>query len=623
MTDTLKKLAVEDSESWSLHLERNGQGRRQLKHHHHNKDVDASELELQREEDFKQSQRDAEAAAAKKRRKNEKKRAKRLADLYADPGIQEQTTHGMVIDAGSSGSRLHLYEWEPRVLRDAKDVEAAVSGRKLSFPGTETRWTERLRPGISTFSTITDQDELEKAIADYLEPLISFAESILHEKEDEFPNFRIYLRATAGMRLLLAEERARIMGAVRKLFANNTYCPFYFEDEQARTLSGEEEAIYDWLGVNFLSSNGGILQDSAGSGAVTDPKETFGALDLGGASTQISFYEPNEDIMANLFKLQVGQGKHWNVYTHSFLFYGINEATNRFEARLASGKSAEDRLVKGVYNPCLPGGSSKDIRTNIHTDENGMESWSYNHTHVSGSDYYQATLTNDNKQSDFEHCNSLVADLLHMAQNAWCNFDHRGDCSFAGIYQPKLPPQSERFGEFIAFSNYVHIWEFLNLPERASIAQLENATKHACSLSKEETIAFNNGRIDEDEVEQYCFRSVYALNLLRGYGFKDQDEIAAKKIINGHKVGWAIGSMLYEINTLPWVYEKPPHKHALPTRDNGFGYHDEYNMLNWEAFAIGFLVLFAGLLFMRRQRSDAYKYQYEPVKEVVSYQQDV
>jgi Golgi nucleoside diphosphatase len=323
----LQKHPVEDEESWLLHLARHGVNghhrRRQLKHHHLGKHhhhgekeyVDPKELEREKEYEFLQNQKGVDAEAAGKRDKIEKKRLKRMKQVYADPGIQDDTTHGMVVDAGSSGSRLHLYEWEPRVLKSAKDVEAAVSGRKLSFPGTETRWTERLSPGISTFYTIESQEELEKTIAEYLEPLISFAKTVLHEKAEDFSKFRIYLRATAGMRMLEAEDRARIIGAVRKLFANDTYCPFYFEDEQARTLSGEEEAIYDWLGVNFLTSNGGILRDSAGSGTVTSPKHTFGALDLGGASTQISFYEPNEDIMANLFKLQIGQGKHWYVLT--------------------------------------------------------------------------------------------------------------------------------------------------------------------------------------------------------------------------------------------------------------------------------------------------------------------
>jgi hypothetical protein len=27
--------------------------------------------------------------------------------------------------------------------------------------------------------------------------------------------------------------------------------------------------------------------------------------------------------------------------------------------------------------------------------------------------------------------------------------------------------------------------------------------------------------------------------------------------LGGHKLGWVLGAMLYEINSLPWVYEDP------------------------------------------------------------------
>lgn len=627
MATIKEKHAIEDVDSWSGHLERlqasedgasemhDGQ-RRNLKHRkkHRAKAVDPSELEMIKEEEFMAGREKEDLEAAKRNKKLKKKRKKRMKELFADSGIQQDTVHGMVIDAGSSGSRLHLYEWDPRVLRDAKDVKAAVSGRKLSFPGTESRWTERLQPGISTFNSIDDPDDLHKAIKEYLQPLIDFAKSILHEKSDDFHNFRIYFRATAGMRLLDAENRSRIMGVVRELFSDDSFCPFYFEPEQARTLSGEEEAIYDWLGVNFLSSNGEMLRESQGSGTVTSPRNTFGALDLGGASTQISFYEQNEDIMANLFKLQIGQGKHWNVYTHSYLFYGINEATNRFESRLAHGKSPSDRLVKGVSNPCLPGGSQRQIRTDIHIDKNGMETWDFDPNSGLQNGFYQAILKNDENTGDFETCNALVRDLLHMEQNVWCNFDHKGDCSFAGVYQPKLPSQSERFGEFIAFSNYVRVWDFLDLPERASIGELENATKHACSMSKEETYTFNNGRVDTNTVEQYCFRSVYAMNLLKGFGFQDHDFITAKKVINGHKVGWAIGAILYEINALPWEYDKLD-SHPAVIHD----YEDEgFDWLKYEFLSVILLCVFAAFLYRQRQRtvSTSKMYDYEPVKDV-------
>ena len=402
----IQKHVVEDEDSFEQHVRlqehewKNSQAikstssetaaphrvRRILKHHHHHHHhssyvmtkEDLANLEREREADYwKQYQ--AKVAAQKKELEHaSKERETRIHELYQSTKIvkHRETTHGMIIDAGSTGSRLHIYEWDPRVLSNEEDIQDAVSGSKLSFPGTKSRWSERLQPGLSTFADKSD-DELIPAITEYLEPLLDFAKAVLHSKQEEWGQFPIFLRATAGMRILPADQRARAMDAVRQLFAHNaTFSPFAFAPEQARVLSGEEEAIYDWAGVNFLMGN--LISQSEGAGTVVNPVKTHGALDLGGGSTQISFYESREDIMSNLFKLQIGQAKHWNVYAHSFLFYGMNEAIHRFQARLVADKSPHERLVEGVYNPCMPGGAKTDIRSNIHlTNNSRVETWNY------------------------------------------------------------------------------------------------------------------------------------------------------------------------------------------------------------------------------------------------------
>lgn len=40
-----------------------------------------------------------------------------------------------------------------------------------------------------------------------------------------------------------------------------------------------------------------------------------------------------------------------------------------------------------------------------------------------------------------------------------------------------------------------------------------------------------------------------------GYGFRHNDTITVIDTINGNKVGWALGAILYEINELPWVLQ--------------------------------------------------------------------
>lgn len=367
-------------------------------------------------------------------------------------------------------------------------------------------------------------------------------------KRDSFHEFPIYLKATAGMRILEPSRRQRLIKAVRDVLGNHTYCKFHFKSlDQARVISGEEEAIYGWTGVNFIL--GTLLQSSEGTGSVANPKLTHGALEMGGASSQISFYEPNEDIMSNLFKLQIGQGKHWNVYAHSHLYFGINEAWNRHSAYLSWGEGG-NRLHGHIYDPCLPGDSRITIQSNIHY-RHGLEAWPIGNE----SDIYHSTLSNKNTSGDFERCAAITTVLLNKQNNNWCNFSHRNDCSFSGVYQPRLPTQSNHFGEFLAFSNYYKVVDFLNIPNRFTVQTLKNATKSLCSLNENELLSFNAGRLEKEDALQMCFKSMFVYQLLHnGYGFKLDQRITAANVVNGHKIGWALGSMLYEINSLPWTY---------------------------------------------------------------------
>ncbi len=52
----------------------------------------------------------------------------------------------------------------------------------------------------------------------------------------------------------------------------------------------------------------------------------------------------------------------------------------------------------------------------------------------------------------------------------------------------------------------------------------------------------------EDILWNSCFLNTYGIALLKdGYGFKDDNIIRFADEIAGYKVGWALGSMLYEV----------------------------------------------------------------------------
>lgn len=83
----------------------------------------------------------------------------------------------------------------------------------------------------------------------------------------------------------------------------------------------------------------------------------------------------------------------------------------------------------------------------------------------------------------------------------------------------------------------------------------------------------------------YCFVATFGYALLtEGYGFEPSRNLTVVNKIDGLKVTWALGAMLYEINALPWEYVRQQ---------------------TWVAAFIGSfllnILLFAGVIFFLRK----------------------
>jgi hypothetical protein len=60
-----------------------------------------------------------------------------------------------------------------------------------------------------------------------------------------------------------------------------------------------------------------------------------------------------------------------------------------------------------------------------------------------------------------------------------------------------------------------------------------------------------------DFLPDFCFLVTYAYALLiEGYGFHTNVTLTVLDQVKGYKVGWALGAILYEINTMPWLMEQ-------------------------------------------------------------------
>jgi hypothetical protein len=79
-------------------------------------------------------------------------------------------------------------------------------------------------------------------------------------------------------------------------------------------------------------------------------------------------------------------------------------------------------------------------------------------------------------------------------------------------------------------------------------------------MNKQELVGYNanlSHSVHEPELYQMCFRSIFVFEMLHnGYGFPPDYNITAVDTLSGQKLGWALGSILYEVNTLPWMSGK-------------------------------------------------------------------
>lgn len=193
--------------------------------------------------------------------------------------------YAVVIDAGSSGSRCHIYVWPPHT----GDRRRLLQIRMLKDKFGKDIY-RRISPGLSS-----NAKHPEKSF-DYIYPLMQFAmQHIPTEKWLETP---LYILATAGMRLLSVDVQNRILENLRVNIAKNG--TFNFNAQNVQVITGKEEGIYSWISINYLLEKFDHSLDSNQltainlNGIVTTRPRTVGMLEIGGASMQIAFEITNK-----------------------------------------------------------------------------------------------------------------------------------------------------------------------------------------------------------------------------------------------------------------------------------------------------------------------------------------
>lgn len=255
--------------------------------------------------------------------------------------------YGIVLDAGSSGTRLHIYKWkDPAKARKKASKEELASLPKLH---TEKKWTKKIHPGVSTYG------ENPTAVGpDHLKGLVDHALDVI--PKDQIDDTPIFLMATAGMRLLPKVQQSALTREICSYLRANTDFSLPDCDLHIQVIPGETEGLYGWIATNYLLGGFDHPQDhNHGKG-----HNTYGFLDMGGASAQIAF-APNateaakhaNDLKLLRMRTLDGERSEYKVFTATWLGFGVNQARENYVKKLVD---MYDTDVKEFPDPCLPKG---------------------------------------------------------------------------------------------------------------------------------------------------------------------------------------------------------------------------------------------------------------------------
>uniref|UniRef100_A0ABI8AK19 Ectonucleoside triphosphate diphosphohydrolase 8 n=1 Tax=Felis catus TaxID=9685 RepID=A0ABI8AK19_FELCA len=380
--------------------------------------------------------------------------------------LPTDTKFGIVFDAGSSHTSLFVYRWPADKENDTGVVSQALVCQAKG-------------PGISSYASNPAQ------AGESLQGCLEEALALIPEAQQR--KTPLFLGATAGMRLLSQKNSSQardIFEAVTQVLSKS---PLDFWG--AELLAGQDEGALGWITINYVL---GMLVKYSFSGEWIQPLEgtLVGALDMGGASTQITFV-PGGPILdkstQTTFRLY---GSEHSVYTHSYLCFGRDQMLSRLLAQLVQSSSGP--LVR---HPCYHSGYWATLSPAALYESPCV--------HTAAPPELAGNLTVEGTGNPGA-CISALRGLFNFS-----SCQGRGHCAFNGVYQPPVR------GQF-----YV---------EASSPGQ-------------------------DRWLRDYCTSGLYILTLLlEGYGFSEETwpGIEFRKQAGGTEMGWTLGYMLNLTSMIP------------------------------------------------------------------------
>lgn len=419
--------------------------------------------------------------------------------------------YALMIDAGSTGSRIHVYRFNN-------------CGPTPELEHEEFKMTEKIAGGSGLSSYKSDAEGAAKS----LDVLMDVAMKTVPDKLK--PCSPVAVKATAGLRLLGTEMSDKILEAVRNRL--ETIYPFPVvsrENKGVEIMDGKDEGVYAWITTNYL----------LGKIGGPDKTPTAAVFDLGGGSTQIvfqpTFKSPSGGMPETLqegdhkYDLSFG-GRDFTLYQHSHLGYGLmtgREAIHKVVLQATHDANPTDTtwLSRGIVNPCIAPGMSREIKIKLDP------------THPLG-ETVTVNMTGPPAASPAQ-CRGLAEKIL--AKDAACNL---APCSFSGVHQPSLEKTFAREDVYI-FSYFYDRTQPLGMPESFTLRELKDLTGKVCAGEKSwDVFSGVEGALKElRDRPEWCLDLNFMLALLHtGYEMPIEREVKIAKKIRGNELGWCLGA---------------------------------------------------------------------------------
>jgi Golgi nucleoside diphosphatase len=410
-----------------------------------------------------------------------------------------------VIDGGSTGSRLHIFEF---VETNDGDTDCVRRG------------SERSHQPLSAFGS---EGEVNKtAVTEHILHVFEYAADIVPERYHH--STTVKFAATAGMRLLTEEQQEAVYDALYQgLMENEKFVFRGLQRQDLFTLGGDLEGFYGAVAANYLE---GLIDTKLRTVGQDSDQQPLGALDMGGSSTQIVYMAGGED---DSLPPHLAED---DFFSTSYLAYGVDRFRERLWDQWLDDRKKEDQRyddsscsTKEINNPCTFWGYEIEWKG------------------------YTLVGTGDAKE-----CVKQVQRLIP-------HYEADGELGgkVGGVQHPPVR------GKFFAMSLYYFSLDSLRVlshPSKEahqalnlswptpSIQELHDALDGLCSRSWHEDLAEiqheAHAYTRPEVLPHRCLESVYMVTLLRdGFGFHPSSrDITFCFLVDGSEVEWSLGLAL-------------------------------------------------------------------------------